>query len=96
MTSNASRRSFISTALGAAALPSLAGAAAKSDTPGTLKLGVASYSFREFGRHLAIQDTKKLGVSYINIKDVHLPLNSTPEEIAISIAAEIIHEKNKH
>lgn len=83
--SNASRRSFLSTALGAAAMtPAMAsgGAAAKSDHAGDLKLGVASYSFREFGRHLAIVDTRKLGVSYINIKEFHLPLNSTPEEIS--------------
>jgi sugar phosphate isomerase/epimerase len=47
-----------------------------------LKLGVASYSFRNFSREQAIQMTKQLGTPYLNIKDVHLPLNSTPEEIA--------------
>jgi len=55
--------------------------AATGDGPGELKLGVASYSFREFQRHLAISSIKKLGVTYVNIKDVHLALNSTPEEI---------------
>lgn len=83
---NASRRSFLSTALSAAAMtPAMAargGAAAKSDNTPGFKLGVASYSFREFSRHLAIVNTKKLGVTYINIKEFHLPLNSTMEEIA--------------
>ncbi len=46
-----------------------------------LKLGVASYSFRKFSRAQAIAMTKQLGTPYLNVKDVHLPLNSTPEEI---------------
>ncbi len=54
--------------------------------PGELKLGVASYSFREFGRKIAIQGTQKCGVRYINYKDVHLPLTSTPAEIKRAIA----------
>jgi len=82
--SQASRRSFLSTAMGAAALPAMAAGApaAVGDTPGDLKLGVASYSFREFQRRMAIDGTKKLGVKYINIKDFHLPLTATKEEIA--------------
>ncbi len=47
-----------------------------------LKLGVASYSFRKFSREQAIQMTKELGTPYLNIKDVHLPIDSTPEQIA--------------
>ncbi len=48
-----------------------------------LKLGIASYSFRKFKREQAIQMTKQLGTPYLNIKpEAHLPLNSTPEEIA--------------
>src|ERR1700733_2610325 len=54
--------------------------------PGDLKLGVASYSFREFGRKMAIQGTQKCGVHYINYKDGHLPLTSTPDEIKKAIA----------
>ena len=82
MNPTASRRSFLAATAAVAALSrSAAGATAPSED-GDLKLGVASYSFREFGRALAIRDTKKLNVAYINIKDFHLPLNSTPEEIA--------------
>jgi sugar phosphate isomerase/epimerase len=45
------------------------------------KLGVASYSFRKFSRAEAIRMTKELGTPYLNVKDFHLPLNSTPEQI---------------
>jgi sugar phosphate isomerase/epimerase len=45
------------------------------------KLGIASYSFRKFSREQAIQMTKQLGTPYLNVKDFHLPLTSTPEQI---------------
>lgn len=45
------------------------------------KLGVASYSFRKFSRPQAIQMTNQLGTPYLNVKDFHLPLDSTPEQI---------------
>ena len=60
--------------------------AAAATTPAThsedLKLGVASYSFRKFSRADAIKGIKALNVQYVNIKDFHLALKSTPEEIA--------------
>ncbi len=46
-----------------------------------IKLGIASYSFRKFTREQAIQMAKELGTPYLNIKDVHLKLDSTPEQI---------------
>ncbi len=60
--------------------------AATAGDAGDLKLGVASYSFREFGRKIAIQGTVKCGVHYINYKDVHLPLTSKPDDIKKAIA----------
>jgi sugar phosphate isomerase/epimerase len=47
-----------------------------------LKLGVASYSLRNFSRQRAIEMTKDLGVRYINFKSVHLPYDATAEQIA--------------
>jgi sugar phosphate isomerase/epimerase len=79
-----SRRGFLGSMMAAGAVPAFSGGAAGaavSGTNGDIKLGVASYSFREFQRSLAIRDTKELDVAYINIKEFHLPLNSTPEEI---------------
>jgi sugar phosphate isomerase/epimerase len=47
-----------------------------------LKLGVASYSLRNFSRQQAIEMTKALGTPYINLKSVHLPYDATPVEVA--------------
>lgn len=46
-----------------------------------IKLGIASYSFRSFSREQAIQMTKELGIPFLNIKDFHLKLDSTPAQI---------------
>lgn len=75
------RRSFFGSAAGAFAA-TRAGLAAPEPVPGEIRLGVASYSFRDFQRPLAIEYTKALNTPFINIKEFHLPLNSTPEEIA--------------
>lgn len=59
-------------AAGVAAMTIGAGSAAAA--PGTeIKLGVASYSLREFSRRLSIKMMKDLGVKYVNIKEFHLP-----------------------
>lgn len=46
-----------------------------------IKLGVASYSFRKFSRTQAIQMLKEVGTPYLNVKDFHLKLDSSPAEI---------------
>src|SRR5947209_13168902 len=79
-----SRRTWLGTVPGAVALAAssrnlkaqqyhIAGA--------NFKLGVASYSFRNFSRAQAIEMTKQLGTPYLNVKEFHLKLNSTPQEI---------------
>lgn len=77
------RRELIGGAAAAIAALRIADAAT---TPAThsedLKLGVASYSFRKLSRADAIKGIKALKVQYVNIKDFHLALKSTPEEIA--------------
>lgn len=55
--------------------------AATGDAEG-IKLGVASYSLRKFARTQAIAMVKQLNTPYISIKEFHLPMKSTPEEIA--------------
>jgi len=45
-----------------------------------VRLGVASYSFRKFGRADVIEFMKLLNTPYLNVKDVHLPM-TTPAEI---------------
>jgi sugar phosphate isomerase/epimerase len=50
-----------------------------------IKLGIASYSFRKFTRAQAISMTLQLGTHYLNVKDFHLPLDSTPEQIDAAV-----------
>ena len=45
-----------------------------------LKIGMASYTYRNFTLDQAIEMTKDAGLKYINLKEVHLPLKSTKEE----------------
>lgn len=80
------RRSWLSTtgafAAGAAILSETKLSAQEYKVGGSdIKLGIASYSFRNFSREQAIQMAKELGTPYLNIKEFHLKINSTPEEI---------------
>ncbi len=45
------------------------------------ELGVASYTFREFGLEETIAMTRRLGLRQICLKDFHLPLDSPKEKI---------------
>ena len=88
MISDATRRSFLAKSalapLAGAALAASGGRLAAQEYHiggADLKLGIASYSFRKFSREKAIEMAKQLGTPYINIKDFHLKLDSTPEEI---------------
>ena len=47
---------------------------------GALKLGVASYSLREFPLDQALDMVKRLGVKYMTFKDVHVPRTDPPEK----------------
>lgn len=74
------RRGFLAAAgLAGLAAPGRAGAAA--DTAGAIKLGVASYSLREFSRGLAIRSIKELRTPYVSVKEFHLPYRSSPAEL---------------
>ena len=86
---NLNRRHFIqsgvlgSTALALAALPTTLRAAVTKPNrvpDDGLKLGVASYTLRKFSLDQAIAMTQEAGVRYICLKDMHLPLKSTPDE----------------
>jgi sugar phosphate isomerase/epimerase len=75
-----SRRSFLAASAGALTAP-LAGFSAIIDDPNDFKLGVATYSLRKFSREQAIAMLKQMHVRYINIKEFHLPVDSTSDEI---------------
>jgi inosose dehydratase len=60
----------------------LAGSASASDDKQFrgLRVGVASYSMRAFPVDQALKDIQRLGVRYLSLKEVHLPLSSTVEQ----------------
>lgn len=74
------RRSFLGASAGLAALAGSNGSARAVDEF-QFHLGVASYSLRKFPRAEAIRMMQRMGEKYINIKSVHLDLNSSPDEI---------------
>lgn len=87
-----SRRGFVRLGASAAALAPLAGlettalaqaphsAGGAADPWRGLKVGIASYTFSRFPLEKAIQDIRRVGVSYVSIKDAHLPMKSTAAE----------------
>lgn len=90
-----SRRSFFKqTGLGlaaAAAAPALftdrthaqtAFAGDGGDSRDTFRLGVAGFTFHKFNLDQTLEMLKRVDVHYLCIKDFHLPLKSTEEEIA--------------
>lgn len=82
MTISSTRRGFLGGAMSLAATGAVNGAAPQATGVEDIKLGVASYSLREFSRGLAIRMIKQLNVPYVSIKEFHLPYRSTPEELA--------------
>jgi inosose dehydratase len=51
------------------------------ETKSTLKLGVASYTLRKFSMEEALDMTKRCGINRITFKSMHLPLDSSKEDI---------------
>lgn len=88
-----SRRNFIqSTAIAAAACatastaPLLGEALKETGKPSPIKLGLCSYTFRNFSRAQLIGFMKQLNISDLNVKDTkdHLPTDSAQEQQALS------------
>jgi inosose dehydratase len=50
------------------------------------KLGLASYTLRKFNLDDTLAMTKRVGLKYICLKDVHLPMDSTPDQIRAVVA----------
>jgi inosose dehydratase len=84
-----SRRHFLQTTILTATAATLASVpararAAVTKKPGDpfrgLKVGITTYTLRNFKLPEALEMTKKAGVHYISLKEVHLPLKSTTEE----------------
>jgi inosose dehydratase len=61
-------------------------AAPKAKAPKPFHLGVASYTFRNFDLDKTLAMTKRVGLTHICLKDMHLPLTATPDQIADAVA----------
>ena len=51
-----------------------------------IKLGLASYTFKEFSLEETISMTQRIGIKYIALKSFHLPLESPNDEIIAATA----------
>ena len=80
MNPGTSRRTFLG-ASAVALAASRTGLGATAEDPREFKLGIATYSLRKFPRAKAIAMLKQMNVKYVNIKDFHLPMNASPDEI---------------
>jgi inosose dehydratase len=83
-TGTAAAASLVGTASGRAGETAEATGAAKTAAK-TVKLGVASYTFRAFDLDKTLALTKRAGLKYICLKSMHLPLNAKPDEIAKAV-----------
>ena len=66
------RRGILQFGAGLAAAGQRASFAAEG-APGEFRLGIASYSFREFQRKMTISMINQLGIRYVSVKEFHLP-----------------------
>jgi inosose dehydratase len=87
-----SRRNFLKLAgtgmlaAGASSLyayPSASGSVAK--VKNTFTLGMAGYTFIRFSVEKTIEIMKRIGITNLSLKDVHMPMNSTKEQITAVI-----------
>lgn len=88
-----SRRAFLHSSAAAAAalsiggaLPALAAPRRKTGRPSPIRLGLASYTFRNFTRAQLIGFMKQLNISALNAKDAkdHLPMDPAQESAALA------------
>jgi sugar phosphate isomerase/epimerase len=84
----ATRKEFLKTVsvgmLGAATFGTLPAFGKKTEITEKLNFGIASYSFREFSLEDTIVMTKRMGVKHLALKSMHMPLDSSPEQIKTS------------
>ena len=82
MNNHTSRRELLGGAAAALVAANASFAAPVANDDAGFKLGVASYSLRKLSRADAIKGLQALKVRYVNIKDMHAPMKSTPQELA--------------
>ena len=83
----------LATAVGGRAFLAGTARAQQSTTSGgnpqdTFRLAIAGYTFNKFNLDQTLEMLKQVDVHYLCIKDFHLPLKSTDEEIAAESVVE--------
>jgi sugar phosphate isomerase/epimerase len=84
MNRQSTRRTFLGTAAGMAAVNAVGVGPARAvvePEPWGIKLGVATYSLRSFDRTRAIEAIKALQIPWVSIKDVHLSQTTPMAEV---------------
>jgi sugar phosphate isomerase/epimerase len=76
------RREMATVFAGVAAAGAGVARAAEPKEPAGFRLGVCTYSFREFQRKLTISMIQELGVRYVSVKEFHIPYTVTADEAA--------------
>jgi len=79
-----SRRNFLKlagTGFLAAGASSLLAAPVSTKPVNTFSLGMAGYTFKEFTVEQTIGMMKRIGVTNLSLKDFHMPMNSTNDQI---------------
>jgi inosose dehydratase len=51
------------------------------NTKDIFSLGMAGYTFKEFSVEKTIEMMNRVGITYLSVKDFHMPMNSTKEQI---------------
>lgn len=89
------RRNFIQQSLlgatGAALFPILGNATSTSQlnnplSVAPLRIGIAGYTFAKFSLEQSITMMKRVGLTNLSLKEIHLPINSTDEQINSAMA----------
>lgn len=78
------RRNFIKIAglaISGTFLPRFSGGSPQLSGEEKIKLGIASYTFREFSLEETLKMTNKVGIDYIALKSMHLSLDKSDNEI---------------
>lgn len=86
-----SRRNFVKTAGSAAAMIPAAGMAAsipliRGKAPVSFRLAVAGYTFAKFPFEKSLEMMKTVNMSLLGVKDFHVPLNSSAEQVNQALA----------
>lgn len=85
---SASRRQFVLQSLMAAVAIPFSGKVAAQDMQRdtSFPIGIAGYTFYRIDIQSTIRMMQRLGIQYLSLKDIHLPLNSSDEVIKSTIA----------